>query len=168
MHFRYRNDPLDNANVIIDRFIDRKFPFMPGVKNHRIIHTDVSTSVLAWVEDNVVFELYFMHPNVEVVSHSHPFWTTTLFLLGDMKGGWDDELPFMTESPWLTEASIGIRKPIHPPGRPHGFIVGPRGASFYTIQIWDHIVTDPKSATEHYIGEPLGPIHAVSLNNNYK
>lgn len=158
--FKYSTDPVSNAIVIIDKFIDNKFPYMTGITNNKIFHTDVSTSTLTWVEDNVVFELYFMHPNTEVVTHSHPFKLTSIFLDGQLRG-WIHKKQL---HPWISKERFGIRNQIHDEGTPHGFIVGENGSTFYTIQIWNHLVTNPKSATEEYLGEPLGPIHAKEFH----
>ena len=160
---KYSNDPVINGKEIVQNFINNKFPFRPQtVKNNRVFFTDVSTSTLAFVEDNVVFELYYMHPNSEVVMHSHPFKLTSIFMSGDVDAMWTDTNG-ITHRKKIPTYEFGQIRNILPEHTVHGFRVGELGAIFYTIQIWNNVVTDPKSATEEYSGDPLGPIHSEQI-----
>lgn len=152
-HIRY-------AQHIIRKYVDNKCPQRPP-KDSKVIVTDVSTSSICWVEDNVVFEHYYMHPNVEVVMHQHPFANQTIHLAGLMQGY---AFKVNLDNPWLTDDDYLKIGNVYPPHTNHGFRIGPVGAQFINIQIHTHDVTNPKSATELYIGHSLGPIHQGMLN----
>jgi hypothetical protein len=103
-----------------------------------------------------------MHPNTEIVLHSHPFKLSSIFMDGDVEATvlFADKY---THKVKVEKEQFGKIRPVLPEFTKHGFKVGPSGATFYTIQIWDQIVTEPKSATEEYIGKPLGPVHKQQL-----
>lgn len=152
---------VQHAQKIIKNYVKLGCP-LQLVLNTPVIVTDCSTSVLSWVEDNVVFEHYFMHPNSEVVMHQHPFYTQTLHISGEVQGyAYQRSLA----APWYTDLNYLSLGPVHPPNTPHGFRVGKQGAQFFTIQIWPDKVLNPKSATQLYQGPPLGPIHKEQLND---
>jgi len=151
---------VDSAQQIVKGYIERGCP-LQLVPNTPIIVTDCSTSALSWVEDNVVIEHYLMHPNTEVVMHSHPFYTQTLHISGEVQGYAHQR---SMAARWLRDSDYLYLGPIHPPNTQHGFRVGSQGAQFFTIQIWPHKVTNPQSATLLYHGQPIGNLHKAILD----
>ena len=110
-----------------------------------------------WDEAEYLVELYFMHPLAIVVPHSHPFENLAIHVGGKMLGRREGVI-----GSWLTERHCGhISTPLAP-GAWHAFDVGDTGAVFYNVSRW----TDPalkESATIRYLGEPLGPRHAIQI-----
>ena len=167
MHTKYEQLLLlpyvQHAQQIVNKYIQQGCP-LQLVPSTQVIVTDCSTSVISWVEDNVVFEHYFMHPNCEVVMHQHPFLTQTLHISGNVQGYAHIRNP---AAKWSTDADYLSLGPIHPKNTPHGFRVGSQGAQLFTIQIWPEQVKNPQSATKLYMGPPLGPIHKEQLDEIY-
>jgi hypothetical protein len=123
----------------------------------RVFLTDVSTSTLVWREDRYLVELYFMHPLIDVVQHSHPFESLTIFMGGHLLGRRKSFL-----GRWLNDSNSGTICETLPNGAWHAFQSGENGAVVYSISRWDDIA-QMDSATRKYIGDPLGPTHQKTL-----
>lgn len=137
---------------------DRNYPVNPLLMK-KVFLTDVSSSTLVWDEDEYLVELYFMHPLIYVVPHSHPFESLIIFMGGHLLG-----LRADFYGSWLNQNNSGLICSTLPPGDWHGFQTGDSGAVVYSISRWD----DPKekdSATRKYLGDPLGPIHKITLDS---
>lgn len=126
----------------------------------RVYHTDVSTSTLVFDEDRYLVEMYFMHPNIEVVPHSHPFDSVTIFMGGHLLGRRESIL-----GGWLNSFHTGLVGEVLPAGQWHAFQTGKDGATVFVVSSWEDIA-EKNSATVKYLGTPLGPIHAQSLLNS--
>lgn len=155
---------------IVQSFIDSGFVHMQHIPNNRVFVTDTTTSTLAWVEDNVVIEYYLMLPNKNTNIHSHPFANQFIFISGEVTG--------YMQPPNRSDLRVGkkVRYPedanfvstAMPIGHEHGFESGSEGAVLYNIQIWPDGVSNPTSASIEYLGEPLGPVHQLILQENSK
>lgn len=142
-----------------ERYRRLNYPHNPQLMR-RVYHTDVSTSVLVWMEDEYLVEYYLMHPLIEVVPHAHPFESTTIHIGGKMLGRREGVI-----GEWLTDRDKGHIGGIIPSGAWHAFITGDTGAIMYVVSRWDD-PAEMDSATVKYIGAPLGPMHAKSLESN--
>lgn len=138
-------------------YVGMNFPHNPALMR-RVYLTDVSTSVLVWDEGEFLVEMYLMHPLAVVVPHAHPFENIAIHYAGKMLGRRDGVI-----GQWLTDKDRGhIGMPL-PPGSWHSFDVGDTGAVFYNVSRWEDL-SQKESATVRYLGEPLGPLHNISLN----
>lgn len=138
------------------RYVDLNFPHDPALMR-KVYLTDVSTSVLVWEEGEFLVELYLMHPLAVVVPHSHPFENVAIHYAGKMLGRREGSV-----GQWLSHRHRGhIGNPLAP-GEWHAFDVGDTGAIFYNVSRWDD-PTQKDSATVRYLGDPLGPLHKQSL-----
>lgn len=158
------NDSVQRAINIIQKFIDSGFVHMPfnSIPNNKVFVSDISTSYLVHVEDNVVIEHYLLHPNTpKITAHGHPFANQMIILAGKLNVYRKDSLVEVTSS-FENTSNYTISSITFPPFM-HGFQVGDTGAVVYNIQIWNEAVTNPTSATVEYYGEALGPIHALSM-----
>lgn len=147
------------ADEIVQSFVDNNFQHMKDIPNNRVFYTDNTASTLAWVENNVVIEYYFLFPNKSTPMHSHPFANQIVFIGGDLVA----KLKFTPTSDEitikLTNDDIGQIRSVTPINTLHGFDVGPAGAIIYNIQRWPDTVTNPSSAAMIYDGESMGPLH---------
>jgi hypothetical protein len=161
---KIRDTSVQRALEIIQEFIDSGFVHMPfnSIPNNRVFVSDITTSYLAYVKENVVIEHYLMHPNTpKITAHSHPFANQMIILAGKLKVYRKDKYIEVT-STFENKYNFNVSFITFPPFL-HGFQAGDTGAVVYNIQIWDDIVTNPTSATVEYEGEALGPIHALKL-----
>lgn len=143
------------------RYISLKFPQNPALMR-KVYLTDVSTSVLVWEEGQFLVELYLMHPLAVIVPHSHPFENLAIHHSGKMLGRRAGII-----GQWLTDKDHGhISNPLQP-GDWHSFQVGDTGAVFYNVSRWENLA-QRESATIRYTGEPLGPMHQVTLETQQK
>jgi hypothetical protein len=158
---------MKTSDQIIQEFIDSGFKHMNNIPNNKVFLTDNSCSTLAWVEDNVVIEYYFLFPNLETPMHSHPFNNKMIYISGDLtayrktpnvitSGDW---MPDTVYTKVFTDADANFVSSNMPIGFEHGFIVGERGSVIYNIQIWPESVANPLSAAVEYEGTLMGPIH---------
>lgn len=123
----------------------------------KVFLTDVSTSTLVWDEGDYLVEFYLMHPLINVVPHSHPFESLTIFMGGNLLGRRNSFI-----GRWLNDSHSGLICETLPPGDWHAFQSGANGAVVYSISRWDN-PADKDSATRKYLGEPLGPLHQQTL-----
>lgn len=128
----------------------------------RVVVTDVSTSVLVYSKDSFLVELYFMHPDVEVVPHSHPFENCIIFVNGDMTSK-REGMPADTQA-MLSSANTGDIGGVLKSGLWHAFKTGKNGCVFYNLTKWENI-DDKDSAIFAYNGKPLGPLHKQLLES---
>jgi len=138
------------------RYKQLNYPHNPAVMRN-IYLTDVSTSTLVWDEADFTVELYLMHPNAVVVPHSHPFENISIHISGDLLGRREG-----IQGGWLKHSDSGHIGPPLPIGVWHAFEVGETGAVFYNVSRWNNL-SEKDSATRKYIGEPLGPMHKITL-----
>jgi hypothetical protein len=158
------NESVQKALEIIQEFIDSGFVHMPfnSIPNNRVFVSDITTSYLAYVKDNVVIEHYLMHPNTpKITAHSHPFANQMIILAGKLKVYRKDNFVEVS-STFENTSNYNVSSITFPPFL-HGFQAGDTGAVVYNIQIWNEAVTNPTSATVEYYGEALGPVHALNL-----
>jgi hypothetical protein len=125
----------------------------------RVFLTDVSTSTLVWDEGEYLVEFYLMHPLIDVVPHSHPFESLTIFMGGHLLGKRKD-----FQGRWLNDSHSGLICETLAPGNWHAFQSGANGAVVYSISRWDDLA-EKDSATRKYTGEPLGPKHQITLQS---
>lgn len=136
----------------------RNYPINPKLMT-KVYLTDVTTSTLIWDEDRFLVEFYFVHPNIKVVPHSHPFDSIIIHNSGELDGGRGNDT---TKTLLLTDKDHGRISRVLPAGTNHFFTTTMNGASFYSISSWDNYL-EKDSATVKYTGAPLGPVHAKSL-----
>jgi len=158
---------MKTSDQIIQEFIASGYKHMANIPNNKVFLTDNSCSTLAWVEDNVVIEYYFLFPNLETPMHSHPFNNQMIFINGDLtayrktpntitEGNW---MPDTTYTKVFTDKDSNYVSSNMPIGFEHGFKVGEKGAVIYNIQVWPEAVKNPLSAAVEYFGTSMGPIH---------
>lgn len=136
---------------------DAGYPSNPGLMRKTYL-TDVSTSTLVWDEGEFLVELYFMHPLVKVVPHSHPFESVAIYIGGAIKGR--REAAF---GDWLNSQSAGDISSTLQIGDWHAFETGADGVVLYSISKWAD-QAQKESATLRYVGKPLGPVHKATLD----
>jgi len=119
--------------------------------------TDSSTSTLVYNRFPFTAELYLLHPDVDVVPHSHPCNQLTIFISGSLLGSRNG----ITGS-WLTSTNHGQFGQIGTIKDTHAFKCGPAGAVIYVLSIWEQ-VDQMESATLRYHGPAMGPIHEQLL-----
>lgn len=164
---------MKTSDQIIQEFINNSCKHMNNIPNNQVFLTDNSCSTLAWVEDNVVIEYYFLFPNLETPMHSHPFNNRMIYISGDLtayrktpnvitNGDW---IPDTVYTKTFTDADTNFVSSNMPVGFEHGFTVGKKGAIIYNIQIWPESIENPVSAAVKYQGTLMGPIHEQLLND---
>ena len=142
------------------QYVAKDYPHNPQLMR-RVYLTDVSTSVLVWDEGDYLVELYFMHPLVTIVPHSHPFENLAVHYSGKILGKREGVI-----GQWLTDKDRGSFGYSLKQGDWHAFQTGDTGAVLYNISRWDD-VSMKDSATVRYLGEPLGPKHQESLQAQF-
>lgn len=158
---------MKTSDQIIQEFIDSGYKHMSDIPNNQVFYTDNSASTLAWVENNVVIEYYFLFPNLETPMHSHPFDNKMIFISGDLTAyrktpselNVEGFLPDTIYTRTFKDSDTNYLSSTMPIGFEHGFTVGPRGSVIYNIQIWPENVTNPLSAAIEYFGASMGPRH---------
>jgi len=155
---------IQKGTEIIHKFIANGMKHLPfdSIPGNKIFLTDVTSSYIAYYEDNVVVEHYTMFPNSPCLQeHSHPFANVCIFLGGDLIGSSGNAIlnisEQLTDGYWLS--------PAFKPPYVHGFAAGNRGALLYNIQIWETIPSEITSASVIYYGNPLGPVHKKLLKS---
>lgn len=139
-----------------ERYKQLGYPTNPALMR-QVYLTDVSTSTLVWDEGEFLVEYYLMHPLVDVVAHSHPFESLTIFMGGNLLGRRESFL-----GRWLNDSHSGLICETLAPRAWHAFQSGARGAVVYSVSRWEDPV-EKDSATRKYLGEPLGNLHKLTL-----
>lgn len=147
-----------NIRTFAEWYKDNNYPHDHRLMN-RVVHTDVTTSVLVYSKDEFIVELYFVHPNVQLVPHTHTFENLVIFISGELTGTREGNI---VEGKKLTFKDSGLIGTPLPPGQWHSFRSGDRGCVFYNVGRYEDIA-QKDSAVFEYIGTPLGPIHAKLL-----
>lgn len=145
---------------------DNKFPVEPPADT-KVYVTDVSYSSIIFRRGKFQVEQYFMKPNAVVPLHRHDFENITIWMGGQMCGIREG----MNEPANVGGDEVGdkahskmgrINRPLMA-GEAHAFTVGPQGCILFICELWNKDI-NPTSATEHYYGEPMGPIHNNTLS----
>lgn len=146
------------------------FPIMPPA-DMQIYVTDVSYSAIVFRRDRYQVEMYMIKPDSVIVEHSHDFDLQLIHLGGSIKS---------RSSIASVEGQYGIAKPKEdnldlphqdygkvsnylPAGEKHSFYTLRNGSMLFNIEMWKPKI-EMSSATENYIGEPLGPLHEKTLS----
>ena len=145
------------------RYVAMGFPHN-SKRMTQVFCTDTTTSVLVWEENEFMVECYFIHPNVNIPAHAHPFENLAVFysglIIGTRKGFEHTEVELTDKDHGKIGNVLGV-------GEWHLFKSGPGGAVIYNISRWKH-GEEKNSATVAFDGPMMGPIHQKLLDSYKK
>ena len=147
---------------IIERFRLSNYVHQNNIPGNQVFVTDLSSSTIVWVEENVVIEYYLLFPNINVPLHSHPFANQLIFLSGDMVAV-REQADGRIVTKTFADKDTHYLGTVMPAGLRHGFTTGNRGCVVYNVQIWDNRSGPALSAAVEYLGPSMGPIHENAM-----
>lgn len=116
-----------------------------------VIVSDDATAITVFRKGRFQVELYLVHPNMAIPTHSHPGMESVIIRLG--AGNLGRRLPLGVSEIWGAMAPVLHAGEVHG-GRPLGF--SPKGYAMLTFQQWDEGL-ELSSAAVQWRGDTAGP-----------
>ncbi len=159
----------DRLEQFADWYLEEHKQFVIPPFYDAITFIDGIGGIVLYREPPFQVQLFLVGPNVQITEHMHPNVDSyEIYVSGDVQfiNCGQKILPDNIET---TLSPRGIPKTFRSrvrvyPSDPHSAYTGPIGGSFMSIQHWLND-TKPTSVAEDWDGNPLGPLHANTLEN---